>query len=62
MRAFTEVTKFNQDGSGLAISDFSITTLWPFFKIVFGGLNSPSTLPDEYLLPKSVCIVYAKSI
>ena len=44
--ALTEVTKFNHDGSGLESLDFSIITLCPFLSMVFGGLTSPSTVPE----------------
>ncbi len=42
--------------------DFSIITLCPFLSMVFGGLISPSTVPEAKLLPRSVCMAYAKSI
>ena len=60
--ALTEVTKFSHDGSGLESLDFSIIILCPFLSMVFGGLISPSTVPETKLLPRSVCIAYAKSI
>ena len=42
--------------------DFSTITLCPFLSMVFGGLISPSTIPEAKLLPRSVCMAYAKSI
>ena len=52
--ALTDMTKFNHAGSGLDTSPFFIIILCPFFNTVFGGFSSPSTIPAEYLLPKSV--------
>ena len=52
--ALTDITKFNHAGSGLETLAFFIIILCPFFNTVLGGLCSPSTKPEEYLLPKSV--------
>ena len=57
--ALTDMTKFSHAGSGLETSAFFIIILCPFFNTVLGGLCSPSTKPEEYLLPKSVWIEYA---